>query len=230
MSKKKNSELDFSKIFRNLIFFTAICAVSYLILIYKVSPTGNKNPIKERFSLQRTYDNYFSEIDSISSSFKVDPNYLLSLTMLECSGRKEFEPRFEKHIFDRLKKARDTKGSFGSINYKTISDANDEALKNLATSWGPFQLMGYQCIELGVNVADIRGKHAVYWGIYWIYKRYGKLLDKGDYKNAFHIHNTGRPVPLSGEHSTHDPNYVARGLSYMTFFNDKTQNQHVELK
>ena len=42
-----------------------------------------------------------------------------------------------------------------------IHDASDDALKNLATSWGPFQLMGYQVIPLDLNIADIRGDEAV---------------------------------------------------------------------
>lgn len=218
---KTKEQRDYSKVIRNIIFFVSICLLAYLLLKYKVSPTGNRNPIKERFALQSTYNNYYREIDSIAKSFDINTNYLLALAMLECSGRVDFEPRFEKHVFDDLKKARDTKGNFGSISHKIISDAQDPALENLATSWGPFQLMGYQCIELGVNVADIRGKHAVYWGVYWIYKRYGKYLKKGDYENAFHIHNTGQPVSKSGIHTTYDPSYVNRGLKYMIYFEKK---------
>ena len=82
--------------------------------------------------------------------------------------------------------------------------------------------MGYQCIELEVNVADIRGEHAIYWGVYWMKKRYGKYLEQKDFANAFHIHNTGQPIPINGKHSTHDPNYVSKGLKYMDFFAKKT--------
>ena len=86
--------------------------------------------------------------------------------------------------------------------------------------------MGYQCIELDVRVHDIRGEHAVYWGTYWIYKRYGKYLKKKDYTNAFHIHNTGKPIPKNGIHTTHNPNYVNQGMAYMKFFEKKIADEN----
>ena len=84
---------------------------------------------------------------------------------------------------------------------------------NLASSWGPFQVMGYKCIELGVKLEDIRGENAVYWGIYWINKNYGDWLRKGKFEEAFRIHNTGSP---NGK--TTNSNYVSNGMKYMRDF------------
>ena len=78
--------------------------------------------------------------------------------------------------------------------------------------------MGYQCIELGVNLQDIRGKDALYWGIFWINKQYGKRLRRNKFQDAFHIHNTGKPFPKNGISKTHDPNYITNGLEYIQYF------------
>ena len=181
-----------------------------------------KRPILTRSGmLQQTEENYGGIIDSLAPEFGISPYYLKALITLECSGRTEFEPRFEKHVFKALKNLRDgVINRYGSIKRKTVINLSDGGLRNLATSWGPFQLMGYQCLELGVYVHHVRGKDAVYWGIKLIKKRYGKYLKKGRYKDAFHIHNTGRPYPLVGDPFTHDPDYVNNGLEYMEWFKE----------
>lgn len=220
MAKKKKPTNDYAingNVIRNIIFFAGICLLAYLFL-HKTSPTLSKTPITEKMILQRTYDNYYKTVDSVAKKLDLPTPYLMAVIVLECSGRKNFDPRFERHVYEQLKNARDKNKRFGSITRKTIHDASNEALKNLATSWGPFQLMGYQCIELDVLVNDIRGKNAIYWGAFWIKKRYGKLLRKGQFDHAFHMHNTGRKIPFSGKHTTHNPNYVANGLGYLTYF------------
>ena len=104
------------------------------------------------------------------------------------------------------------------LKKKTIADASDDALKNLATSWGAFQIMGYKCVQLGVKVADIRGDKSLYWGVKWINEEYGSYLRKGKYKDAFHLHNTGRKYPKNGKPRTYHANYVPNGLKYIEMF------------
>ncbi|MBL7944278.1 MAG: hypothetical protein JNM00_16035, partial [Flavobacteriales bacterium] len=100
-----------------------------------------------------------------------------------------------------------------------LHDASDEAIDNLSTSWGPFQLMGYKVLGMGVNVSDIRDDHsAALWGAKWIKKEYGHFLEKKKWKDAFHYHNTGRRYPISGGPRTHDPYYVSNGLRYIKYF------------
>ena len=101
-----------------------------------------------------------------------------------------------------------------------LKDASDDALRNLATSWGPFQLMGYKCFELGIKVSDIRGESSIDWSVKWISDSYGNYLKNERYADAFHIHNTGRPIPKSGRHLTYNKDYVEKGLDYMNYFND----------
>jgi len=185
-------------------------------------PEGIKINLKDKLILERTEKNYGKEIDSVANLLDINPYYLKALITLECSGRKDFKPRFEKHVFRHLQNVRDGKErNYGSIKKRTINGSSDAALKNLATSWGPFQLMGYQCIEMKLNVYNIRGDQAIYWGAVWMKKRYGKYLKKGNFDDCFHIHNTGQPYPKNGKPRTHDPKYVDRGLNYVKFFKNR---------
>ena len=105
--------------------------------------------------------NYASDVQRAADKYDLDYGYLMSLLMLECGGRKPSGARFEPHVFKRLKQVRDGKRSqYEHVTPGHLADASDEALKNLATSWGPFQLMGYKCILLDVKIQDIRGPRA----------------------------------------------------------------------
>lgn len=167
----------------------------------------------------RVEENYGKAIDSCAKIFNLNSRYIKSLTCLECSGRTDRPNRFEKHVYKRLKKVREGKlADYEGVTTQMLADASDDALKNLATSWGPFQIMGYKCLHLNINVADLRGNDAVYWGVKWINMEYGHLLKKGRYRDAFHYHNTGRVYPADGKPTTYDPNYVSNGLEYMKHF------------
>lgn len=172
-----------------------------------------------KFPLILTEINYGREVNTWAAEFNLPPSYLKALIVLESGGRKNIRPRFEQNVFDKLKELRRGRlKKFENLRPKTIHDASDDALKNLASSWGPFQLMGYKCVLLGINVQDIRGTNAVFWGIKWIDMTYGDLLRQKQFDHAFHIHNTGRPFPEFGSSQTHNPHYVRRGLRHMRFF------------
>ena len=170
-------------------------------------------------SSQLTELHYGQEIDEIAIKYGLPANYLKALVVLECSGNKPVEPRFENHIFKKLKNVREKKGRYyEKVTHEILHDASDAALKNLAKSWGPFQLMGYKCLQLNVLVNDIRGDDALDWGAKWIKMEYGHLLEQKRYKDAFHYHNTGRIFPADGIPTTHDPKYIEKGLDYMSHF------------
>ncbi len=163
--------------------------------------------------------NHGDEISKSANEFNIPSEYLEAVCMLETAGKKNIESRYEKHVFRRLKKVRDGEMSyFESITKDMIADASDEALKNLASSWGPFQLMGYKCLHLGIKVKDIRGVDAVYYVTQWINLTYGEYLRKGQFKDAFHLHNAGKKIPKSGGSLTHDPNYIKNGMKYLAYF------------
>ena len=179
----------------------------------------------EKTKLDRAYRNYKDRIVLECKKENLPPAYFLSLATLESSGKKNPKKRFEKKVFNHLKGVRDRRyKSFGSIKRKQLKGLSDGAIKNLATSWGPFQLMGYQAFKLGVYVSDIRGKESVKYGIRWCYNRYGKYLKKKKFPDSFHIHNTGKPHPKFGKPFTHDPEYIEKGMKYMAYFNFKLDN------
>ncbi|TAE14183.1 MAG: hypothetical protein EAZ95_10185, partial [Bacteroidetes bacterium] len=65
----------------------------------------------------------------------------------------------------------------------------------------------------------------------WIERSYGQYLRKNDFANALHIHNTGKPVPITGEYETYAPNYIPRGLEYIKLFQEekvKKENEKLQ--
>jgi len=169
--------------------------------------------------VQRTSENYGSDVDRLAPRFKLSPEYLKALIILECSGKKDIKPRYERHVYHSLLKVKEKKlYKFENITYDHLRDATDEALRNMARSWGPFQIMGYKCILLDIQLKDLRGDNALYWGMKWIDMTYGDYVRQGRYRDAFHMHNTGSPYPLIGPPQTYDPKYVDNGLAYMRYF------------
>lgn len=186
----------------------------YILLFISLITITSCDIIIQKSVYYRTEKNYGGEVDKLAIEFNLPSEYLKALIILECSGKKNIPSRFEKHVFKELKNVRDRKRKkYGQITQKDISDASNAALKNLASSWGPFQLMGYKCFQLDIKVQDVRGKQSLYWGIKWINEEYGYLIRGGEYEEAFRIHNTGKP---NGK--THDSNYVKNGLNYIDYF------------
>jgi hypothetical protein len=170
--------------------------------------------------------NYGVAIDNAANTFQLSAEYLKALCMLESSGRKFVKPRFEPHVYERLREVqKGTRNNYEHVTPAMLKDASDAALKNLASSWGPFQLMGYKCLLLNIKVADIRGEEAVYWGAKWINETYGDYVRQSKFKDAFHIHNTGKRYPKLGKPKTYHPNYVQNGLEFMEYFTKNKRHQ-----
>lgn len=213
--KKRNSQgINF-----RAIVIIAFCAfVCWVLFFYRNDILLSKAELAHK----NTDENYASEVDKYASQFDIPAQYCKSLIMLECSGRKPSPSRFEEHVYQSLKQVKSGyKKSYGALTKAQLKNTNDGALQNLASSWGPFQIMGYKCLELNITISELRGEKAVYWGMKWINENYGEVLRQHRYRDAFHIHNTGRPFPKNGESKTFDPDYVTRGIKYMDFFKDE---------
>jgi hypothetical protein len=230
---KKGGGIIFSLIFAALVITLIAIAIwnpmlyintsDYLQRYYRYE-TEEENTTFESTTPQpviRTQENYGAEVDKLAAQFDLSPEFLKSLIILECSGLKKVKPRFERHIYKKLVAVRDGRlDHFENIKPPDLRGATDDALKNMASSWGPFQIMGYKCIWLDTQLKDLRGDDAVYWAVKWIDLTYGDYIRKGQYKDAFHIHNTGQPYPDGGKPRTYDPKYVPNGLMYMKYFKD----------
>ena len=162
---------------------------------------------------------YGDEVEAACAEHGLPAPYFKALIFLESSGVAGQNPRFEPAVYERLQEVRDGRlERYGPITPELVSDASDDALRNLATSWGPMQIMGYHCVEIGVLVHDLRDTDALQWGILWADQTYGRYLRAGSPRDAFHMHNAGRPFPEQGPPRTHDPRYVGRGLRLMRAF------------
>lgn len=227
MGKKKKG-------FKNLYRILILLVLGYLgLLIWHSKGTewlsSNKNdhfsedsiPLTRTQSntLERTEINYGEQIDQCAQELDLPAPYFKALVVLECSGKKEVPSRFEPHVYQALKDVRDgNRRKYFNIRRKSIKNASDDALRNLASSWGPFQIMGYQVLQMNINVNDIRGDKAVLYGMKWSKKRYGRFLKKGRYADAFHIHNTGSPLPRNGQPRTYHKSYIPSGMKYFAYF------------
>ena len=187
----------------------------YIVFFY----TNDHIINRAKYALENTENNYGKDVDSLSKTMNLPPDYIKALIMLESGGRKPVPSRFEEHVYKKLKEVKTGKRpNYEGITMNQLRYSTDHALRNMATSWGPFQIMGYKCIQLRIKLHNLRGESALYWGMKWISDDYGYLLKDKRYKDAFHFHNTGKEFPLDGKPQTHDPNYVAHGIKYMTYF------------
>lgn len=210
----KNKNLFWSRLIASSFFLFAI----YVLFFH----TETISTSTVQGGLRTVEKNYGEDIERYAKDFNISPSYLKALAMLETSGRKNLPQRFEQHVFDKLKEVQNGKRRrYERVRQKNLQNMSDGAIRNLASSWGPFQIMGYKCYELGITVHELRGDKAVYYGIKWIDINYGKLLRKGNYRDAFHYHNTGRNHPIIGKAETYDPDYVTNGLKYMEYFESK---------
>lgn len=194
---------------------------SLLIIIIKYFSYQKKDPPQTMNVFLLTEENYGEEINQIASSMNLPASYFKALIVLESSGLKNVSPRFEPHVYEKLKAVKNgTLESYEHVTKEDLADATDAALRNLASSWGPFQLMGYKCMLMEIKIADIRGTKSVFWGMKWINMTYGDYLRERKFNDAFHIHNTGKPFPRNGKSKTYHPYYVDHGLQYMKKFEE----------
>ena len=210
---------------------------SLILIVYIETTKPGTIPIFRHlgidFSVERPFSgnardnvmqNYQEDVAFWADDYDLSTEYLLSLIILECGGQKPCGKRFEPKRYRQLKNLRDGKRrKFENLLREDLVGLSDTEIQGLATSWGPFQIMGYHSIGLSksgetVTINDFTGPRAVEIGVRWVAENYGRILRHERYKDAFHMHNTGRVYPKVGKPKTHDPDYVSNGLSHMAFF------------
>jgi hypothetical protein len=210
--------IEYKKNKKSKIWILIIIVIT-LALAYYITKKSDTNVFINEGGIEVAINNYKKDVDFYAKKNDLPSSYFMALIMLECSGKKNITPRYENHIYKKLKDFKNGKISkFENITQKEIKKYDDAELKVLAKSYGPFQIMGYKTIKMGVTVDDLQGEDAIRIGIEWINKEYGNLLRDGRFKDAFHTHNTGKLFPKSGIPTTYDPKYVENGLYYLKYF------------
>lgn len=102
---------------------------------------------ENRSLAQRILTNLGPRIAAACENSLVPTAFLAGLISVEDARLDSNARRFEQGVFIKLERVRDGKRSkFNGIKQSDISGASDAALKNLATSFGFTQIMGYHVI------------------------------------------------------------------------------------
>jgi len=199
-----------------VIYFFAFGLLSkYVYSEYQEVKFNNTN----KGGFEMAIANYKTEIEALAKKFDLPPSYLMSVIMLESSGRKKAPLRFEKKIYNQLLQLKKGKiKKFENLTPKDVKKLSKQELRALASSYGPFQIMGYKSFILNISLDSLKGKKHLFYAVKWINLTYGNLLREGNYKDAFHIHNAGKKFPDDGVSRTYDPDYVKNGLLYEKYF------------
>lgn len=126
--------------------------------------------------------------------------------------------RFERGVYTDLISLRDKGYCFvGGKKHKTysgvaqsrIADASDAAIRNLATSWGTTQIMGWHIINnLHCTIEDLRDPNKHFFFTIKLLKIVGgEYLRDGDLESVLHIWNTG-----NANGKTYHEDYVVNAL------------------
>jgi hypothetical protein len=199
-------------------FIIAFFALSFLFAILFLI-FSNKSEITNPGGVQYAEQNYGKIVQKYAKKYNLPYSYLMALIMLESSGRKNIKPRFERHVYRKLKLLKQGRiKRFEDLTPEDVKNFSDKKLRELSKSYGPFQIMGYKTVKWGISIKDLQGYRGVKYGIRWIDHQYGKILRQGRFKDAFHIHNTGQKYPRNGQPQTHSPSYVSRGMKYLRYF------------
>lgn len=130
---------------------------------------------------------------------------------------REDATRFEPGVFAKLKRVRDKSlTSYNNLRYSHVKDLDDAGLRNLSTSFGLTQTMGWWAIHLGISVADLRDpqKHIGY-AVQLLLLNAAKYIESGNYLAVFRIWNSGSPTG-----KTYDPDYVYNAGAVMDAYSD----------
>lgn len=161
------------------------------------------------------------EISRATRGTDIPPAYIAAIISLESHppGNRNSE-RFEPYIFERLRELRDDNRAFGKIKREILLSMPDSRLRELATSYGLTQVMGYHCLDLGCSISDLRGPYHLQWSVEYMVRHYGAHARKRDWEACFRIHNTGRPY---GQTSRKD--YADVGQLRMRYYEFWVQNR-----
>lgn len=112
---------------------------------------------------------------------------------------------------------------FAEIHSRQIRKTPDDALRELATSWGYTQIMGYHMVGRPGGVRQLLDPRFHFRMAVWLLAEFAidfHLDLANDFAEMFCCWNTGRP-----HGRTYDPGYVSKGLGRMEIYHQLRQTQ-----
>lgn len=160
------------------------------------------------------YLNLHKEIDGAVRNTEIPASYLAALISLESHppGNRRSR-RFEPRVYQRLLELKNDGRAFAKIDRHRVRNLSDAELRELATSYGLTQIMGYHCLDLGCSIQDLSGSYHLLWSVAYIRRNYLSPMLKRDWASCFRIHNTGR-----AEGATSRDDYAEKGLLRMRYY------------
>ena len=107
---------------------------------------------------------------------------------------------------------------FGANHAEELAELEDDVLRELATSWGFTQIMGYHVVGRGRNVRDLLDPDLHYRIALELLAEFAhdyKLDVQSEFEEMFRCWNTGQPYG-----KTYDPAYVEKGMRRMSIYRE----------
>lgn len=170
---------------------------------------------------QQIFDRFGPAIDAAAAGSHVPADFLAGFVGVEAGKDKKGQivpaaTRFEPQVYARLRDVRDGKRAVWSgITRKDLAEALDLRLRELATSHGPAQIMGWHTIhDLRRSIGELSDPATMFiCAVELLEIVGGAFLRRGDWPAVMRIWNTGRP---GGK--TFDDDYVANALDVKTAY------------
>jgi hypothetical protein len=112
-------------------------------------------------------------------------------------------------------------GVAGAGGANPLQSLSEEALKELATSWGYTQIMGYHMVGRGGTPRDLRDPERHFRVALELLAGFAEefQLDlRSEFEELFRCWNTGQPYEPPRGPATTDPGYVAKGIRRMALY------------
>lgn len=171
--------------------------------------------------MTRIHQQWGAAISEACKYSSVPAEFLAALIANE-SGGDPAARRFEKSVYNKLLRIHQgAPEHYGPLTAEILRSAQDDTLREWATSWGLTQVMGFHVAKRpgGVALLQDPAMHLKFaLGLVAQFaERYG-LNVRLEFDELFHCWNAGGPYK-----PTYDPKYAQRGLARMAAY--RTMNE-----
>lgn len=166
--------------------------------------------------MQRIHERWGGLITEACKYSSIPQEFLAALIANESGGdpqAKRFEPGVYKHL-SAVREGRESR--YGNLTRAELLPLDDSGLRNLASSWGLTQVMGYHVARRpgGIEILLDPKTHLNFaLGMLAEFAERFSLHATLEFEELFHCWNTGSPYK-----ETYDPRYCERGLARMKIY------------